>query len=332
MPDLSATKTWSYLATTTFERMSSFIADNVTARIFLLHALDQLKGIKQELQGGLDIRFRILKELATASDYTDLDTLSPSRANPATTAVYTWRQVYAPIVLSGRDMAINMGSDVAISNVLTLMLQAAEQGIRDRVGGSSGIFSTNGDSASGIQGLQDMLTHASNAQPTTGTSGGLSRATFTTWRNQVVDVANDFSATGYANLAELWLRCQRGDEVPDILVFTLSSYLNFIRNANSSIQYNLPLTSNEGILNVGFSNVNYNGAITGYDDGVAADMAYLLNSKYLHWVVHTNRNFELGPAIADRSVDGLTWYIYLMANLCISNMARQGLLRRADTN
>jgi len=107
---------------------------------------------------------------------------------------------------------------------------------------------------------------------------------------------------------------------------------NFIRNATGTLRFNVPLTSSEGILNLGFSNVNYNGAITGLDDGIAADMAYLLMSKYLHWVVHENRNYELGPAIADRTIDGLTWWIYLMANLCVSNMARQGLLRRADTN
>ena len=155
-----------------------FIADIITARIFLLHALAEIKGISQEVAGGLDIRFPVLKELATAEDYTDLDTGTPARASPATTAVYTWRQVRSPIVLSGRDMAVNLGSDRQVLNVLNLMVTSATQGIRDRVGGGSGIFSSNGDSASGIQGLQDMVTHTSNAQPTTGTSGGLSRVTF----------------------------------------------------------------------------------------------------------------------------------------------------------
>ena len=330
--DVSATKTWSYLATTTLERMSPLISDIVSSRIFLLHALDELKGVKKELAGGLDIRLRVIKELATAEDYTDLDTASPSRANPLTTAVYTWRQVRAPIVLSGRDMAINLHSDAAVSSVLTAMLNAAILGLRNRIGGSSGIFSTNGDSAAGIQGLQDMVTHAANAQPTTGTSGGISRATYSDWRNQVVDIANDFSANGYVELTRLWLQCQRGDEVPDICVFTLSSYLNFIRNALTTIRYDTPLTSNEGMLNVGFSNINFNGAITGHDAGVAADNIYLLMSKYLHWLVHENRNFEMGPAIADRTLDGLTWWVYFMGNLATDNPARQGLGRQGDTD
>jgi len=340
MPDVSSTKVWTYLATSTFERVAPFMADIITSRIFLLHASAELKGISQEVQGGLDIRFPVLKELATAEDYSDLAAGAPSRASPATTAVYTWRQVRSAIVLSGRDMAINLGSDRAVLNVLNMMVTAATQGIRDRVGGSSGIFSTNGDGATGIQGLQDMLTHSGNAQPTTGTSGGLNRATFPTWRNQVVDVANDFSANGYQGLAELWLRSQRGDEVPDILVMNLANYLNFLNNATptsssnfaSAGRVNIPATSNAAILNVGFSNVNYNGAITGLDDGVVADASYLINSKYYHWVIHENRNYELGPAIADRAIDGLTWWVYLMANQCISNMARHGLLRRGDTN
>src|SRR3990167_10528542 len=181
MPDLSATKTWTYLATSTFERIVPFIADIITARIFLLHALAEIKGISQEVAGGLDIRFPVLKELATAEDYTDLDTGAPSRASPATTAIYTWRQVRAPIVLSGRDMAVNLGSDASVSSVLTAMLNAAILGLRGQVGGANGIFSANGDGATGIQGLQNMVTHAANAQPTTGTSGGLNRATYADW-------------------------------------------------------------------------------------------------------------------------------------------------------
>lgn len=35
MPNLALTKTWNYLATTTIERISPFIADVVTGRVFL---------------------------------------------------------------------------------------------------------------------------------------------------------------------------------------------------------------------------------------------------------------------------------------------------------
>jgi len=323
---------WGNCATTTFERIPKFLSDIVTSRIFLLHALDTLKGIKSEVMGGLDIRFPVLKELATAVDYSDLDTLAPSRSSPATTAVYTWRQVAASAVLSGRDMAINLGSDTAILNVLNLMVTSAAQGLRSRIGGANGIYSTNGDSASGIQGLQDMVTHTSNATPTTGTSGGLSRVTFSDWRNQVSDVADDFSANGITAMHRLWTLTQRGDEVTDIIALTRLVYQNLLTATTSTIQFQMPRTSDEGTLNVGYSNVNYNGAITGIDDGIAADMGYFLMSKYTHWVIHPNANFTLGPAIADRTLDALTWWVKVMGNFCISNSARQGLLRRGDTN
>ena len=51
MPNLSLTKTWNYLATSTIERISPFISDVVTGRVFLLHVLDQ-SGMRQRVNGG----------------------------------------------------------------------------------------------------------------------------------------------------------------------------------------------------------------------------------------------------------------------------------------
>ena len=103
MPDLSLTKSWTYLAATTFERIAPFIADNVTSRIFLLHVLEQ-NGMKQTVNGGLQLVFPVFKELPAAQSYADLDTLDVSRANPVTTAIYNWKQLAVPVTISGRDM------------------------------------------------------------------------------------------------------------------------------------------------------------------------------------------------------------------------------------
>lgn len=335
MADLSLTKSWTYLAATTFERIAPFIADNITSRIFLLHILNE-SGMKQEVQGGLQLIFPVFKELPTASAYTDLDTLSVARANPTTVARYNWKQVAAPVTISGRDMVINSGSDVAITNVLTHFIEASEAAMREALDdATTGIHSTNDETSSGVTGLQNLITSTASATPTSGTAGGLDRSTFTFWRNNVVNVASTFATTGYAGMHNLYLQCTRGDETPDVIELTRSTYLNFLRNSTTNLRYNVqggPMVGNTGLLDVGWSAVSFLGAIMGYDDNVPANVGYFLNSKYVHYVVHPQRNIELGPFVMPVSQDAITAHIYWAGNLCMSNMSRQGLLLNGDTN
>lgn len=335
MPNLSLTKIWNYLAATTFERIAPFIADNITNRIFLLHILDQA-GQKQRVNGGLNLVFPVLKELPTAQAYSDMGNLDVSRADPATVAVYNWKQIAAPVTISGRDMLINSGSDVAIQKALRLFIEAAELSVRNALAdATTGIFSSNDEDAAGITGLQNLITHTSNATPTSGTAGNLSRATYTFWRNQVADVADDFSANGYYRMHDLYTLCTRGDETPNVICLTRATYLNFLRNATSTIRYNTPqqpATAVEGTLNVGWGNVTFLGATMGYDDACPADNGYMLNCKYVNWVCHTLRELELGPFVIPQTQDSISAHIFFAGNLCINNMARQGLLRRGDTD
>ena len=149
----------------------------------------------------------------------------------------------------------------------------------------------------------------------------------------MVDVANDFSANGYTSMNSLYTLTQRGDETTDIIVLTRLAYLNFINNATGTIRYNVPLTSSVGgNLDVGFSNITFLGAVMGHDDGVPADNGYFLNSKYVHYLVHPQRDMELGPMVMTPTQDALTGWVFHAGNLTMSNMGRQGLLRRGDTN
>ena len=178
MPNLSLSKVWNYLAVSTIERISPFISDVVTGRVFLLHILDQ-SGMRQRVNGGTQLVLRLLNELPTATDYSDLDTLNPSRANPVEAAVYNWKQFAVPVQISGRDMLISSGSDVAMTNILTLFVEAAIASARNHAGGANGIFSSNNEANRGITGIDTILSHTSNVAPTTGLVGQLDRATRT---------------------------------------------------------------------------------------------------------------------------------------------------------
>ena len=190
MAELGLTKQWTYLAANVFERISSFMADNITSRIFLLHVLDT-KGMKQMVRGGLNLVMRVVKELPGGQNYSDLGALAPARANPDTVAIYNWKQAAVPVQISGRDMIQNAGSDLAISSILTHFIEVAQLGMREHLGGTNGIFSSAGEGAAGFTGLQNLVTADANAQPSTGTAGNLNRATFSQiWERVGVVIAS----------------------------------------------------------------------------------------------------------------------------------------------
>ena len=329
---VSATKSWGYLATHTLERLRPVIADNVTGRIFLLHALRE-RGVEVNVPGGLEIVLPVFKELQTAEAYSDLDVLSVSRADPTTVARSQWKQLAVPLMISGRDMAINMGETTRVLSVLQTMVNSATLSLREGLANSTtGIFSALGDSDKGITGLQTILTHTSSSTPTSGTVAGLSRATYTFWRNQVANVSSDFSANGYTQMHTLYAACTRGDETPDIVVLTRNTYVNFVINATGTFNYNVPLTGRAGALDVGFSEVTFLGALVGFDDYCPANNGYFINSKYLHYVVHPDRNIEIGEFKAPTNQDALVSHALWMGNVVPSNMGRHGLLLNGDTN
>jgi len=334
MPNLSLLKTWDYLATSTLERISPYIADNATGRIFLLHVLEE-NGMKSSVMGGRQLVFPVFKELSTATAYTDLDLLTVARANPTTPAIYNWKQLAVPIQVSGRDMLINSGSDVAVSNLLVTFAETAIASLREGLDdATNGIHSSNDETVAGVTGLQNLLTHTANATPTSGTAGNLDRAVYTFWRNQVSDVANAFgtSSGGYAAMHALWTLCTRGDEVPDIIELTRLTFNNYVRNATTTIRLNTPLTSPGGVLDIGFGSVTFQTAIVGFDDYIPPDFGYFLCSKYVHWVTHPQRDVEVGSFVMTPTLDALSAHVFWAGNLCFSNMARHGVLRRGDTN
>ncbi len=71
------------------ELSSSDIFDNVSTRTSLLFAMRLMNAIVP-VGGRPHLRFNILKELPTTVGYSDLDTLTPTRADPVTSAVYEW--------------------------------------------------------------------------------------------------------------------------------------------------------------------------------------------------------------------------------------------------
>jgi len=310
---------------------SNVIFDNVSTRTSLLYAMKALGAIVR-VGGQPHLRFTIMKELPTAIGYTDLGVITPSRADPFTSVVYEWKTIGVPFQVSGLDMIKT--KDDGIENLLTRMIEAAEAGLREGLGGSTlGLYTNDGETTTtSLTGLQNIL----STSTTTGTVGQLSRASQANWRHQSGNVASDFSGNGLSIIRTLYRNCSRHDETPDVLVLTGSAMDNFEAALTNTIQVNLPVSEKgQGdslMMEAGFWNWRYKGALVFHDDAIPANSGYMLNFKYHKLYVREGRESEVSDLVKSRNYDDLTGWVFFAGNQCNTNLARNGLLQNADGN
>lgn len=328
---LSVTREYNRIFSIVRDQVEPLLFDNVTTRTSTLFRMKEMGAI-QTVGGRPHMRFNIVKELPTTAAYTDLDTISPVRADPVTSAIFEWKQLQCPVQVSGLDM-IKTGDGAEI-DLLEMFIQAAELSLRDALGGSSiGIFSDGNETdLDKVSGLQTFFTSST----TTGLVGALNRATTTVWQHQTQNVSSDFSSNGLTAFRSLYRTCSRFDEVPDSIALNGATLDNFERDLTSTFQVNLPIMDvgpgDQRMIDAGFGNIRYKGAVVYNDDGVPANAGYFLNlAKHIRLIIREGRNAEIGDFVKSGERDDLVSFILWAGNLVTTNLARGGLLQNGDT-
>ena len=324
----SVTRTYNRIFSIVRDEVQPLLFDNISTRTALLYRLKDMGAIIRT-GGKPHLRFNILKELPTTEAYTDLGIISPVRADPVTSGIFEWKQLQCPVQISGLDM-IKTGEGAEI-DLLEMFIQSAEISMREAIGGSTvGIFSDGDeDTLTKITGLQNFF----GTSTTTGTVGRLSRVTLSSWRHQSGNVAGTFDSTGLNVMTTLYRQCSRFDESPDSIVLTGAAWDNYIKETTRSFTVNMPITAgNEAMVEAGFPNVRFFGALLFADDGCPANRGYFLNlAKYIRLMVREGRDAEIGDFIKSREYDDLVTFVLWAGNLITTNLARGGVLLNADT-
>jgi hypothetical protein len=210
-----------------------------------------------------------------------------------------------------------------------MMIETAEESLKDGLANSTtGVMSANGESDVGITGLQNILQDST----TTGTVGGLSRATYSFWRHQSDTVATGFNTDGIPSMNNLFYSLVRGDEGPTVIIMTRATYINFARtmtmtSTNTAPQAQFMLTGPAVKADLSFEHLYFHGVPALFDDYCTAQRAYFLNLKYMKLLVHGERDITMRDFITPADQDALVGRIYWAGNLVCSNLSRQGLLQ-----
>lgn len=282
---------------TNIQSRTGELADNVTNNNALLRRLKDRGNVKT-FSGGNVILQEIMYNDSTTNNtnsYSGYEVLNVSQNSPISSAQFSITQYAAAVSISGLEMIQNSGKE-AIIDLLDGRMMVAEAQLANRIGADIYTDGT-GNSGKNITGLAAAVPDA----PTTGTYGGINRANYSFWRSQkfsgVTDGGSAVSASNIQSYMDsLAVQLIRGTDKPDLIVADSNYYRLYLQSMQSIQRVTDGGNSTQG---AGFASLKYYGAGMASDvvlDGgigsaATANHMWFLNTKYLMFRPHVDRNF-----------------------------------------
>ena len=330
---------------TTIQSRNEVLADNVSNNNALLRELKARANIKP-VSGGSVILEEIMYTDASqinANSYSGYEIINIAPNSPISAAQFNFAQYAAAVSISGLEMLQNSGKE-ALIDLITGRQDIAESQLMNRIDYDLYQDGT-GNASKNITGLAAAVPDT----PTTGTYGGISRVNFTMWRPTAYSgLTNGGGAVSAANIqtymTTLGLSLVRGSDKPDLWVAD-ATYFGFYVAALQDIQRITTdgnASSDKGALggpSLAFygggmaAKVVMGGGISGAvsstqaTSGATAAHMWALNTKYIYFRPHKDRNFV--PIGGDRqsvNQDAVVKLIGWAGNLTCSGAQFQGVL------
>ena len=312
---------------TTIQSRTGVIADNVTSNNALLMKLKQRGNIKTFSGGNT-----ILQELSFAANgnagwYSGYETLPIAAQDVISAAEYTIKQAACPVTISGLEQLQNAGKE-RIIDLIDARLDVAEASMANLI--NTGLYS-DGSAATNKQ-IDGLLKQV--ATTPTNVVGGIDRNTWTFWKNQVFKATTTGgAATTAANIQtyfnRLWASLVRGNDRPDLIMVDNIYWGFYMASLQAQQRFTGTETAKLGFVTIKFMDADVvldGGLIVSPNVATPASTAYFLNTKYMFYRPHAQRNMvPLSPGQRysvnqDAAVQILAW----AGNLTSSGLQFQG--------
>lgn len=297
------------LLSTTLANYRRELEDNVFSARPLTAWLTKRGNIRM-IRGGAKIVTPLIYGInETAKSYSGYDEIDTTEQEGITAAEYPWKQFAATVAISGIEEAMNNGDEEVI-DLLEAKIMQAEETIAEKF---DLMFMLDGTGNTGRDwfGLGLLVGN-------TGVVGGIDSATETWWRSYVEATAG---ALTVADLTKTYNTVSRGNDHPDLILTTQVLFEKY----ESLLQPQMRYTDTE-VGDAGFQNLLFKGATMMFDANVPTGIVYVLNSKYIKLVGHSDRWFTPTPFVRPNDVDARFSQILCYGNLTITNRARHGKL------
>lgn len=208
------------------------------------------------------------------TSYSYYDQLPVQQTNEFETVEYRWARVAGTAIISDQEEDENKGEAV-IFKLMKAKVDVLEESIKEKF--SEYLYAAGG--GTDPLGLAALIPD----DPTTGTLGGLNRATETQWRTSAYDFDGGLDPTNIEEafddvLMDLTLK---GDK-PDVILTGRNIFRNYRAAVRDKIVLNLSDTANgKRMMDLGFGGLSHQNIPMLYDEDCPVNKAYFINSKYL---------------------------------------------------
>jgi hypothetical protein len=301
------------ILSTTLKNYIPKLTDNIFSARPLFYALTNGQTIRR-ISGGAKIVVPIIYGTnSTAGSYDGTDTISTTAQTGISAAEYSWKQYAATVTISGIEEAKNNGEAQIIDLLEGKIFQTQETVIENM----NTMFFGNGtgNSSKDWLGLSALV-------GSTGSPGGIDATDSDNswWRSAVTNQGS--AAITVASMATLYNNCSVGNDQPTIIISGQNQYEAYEALLVGQIRY-----TDTDMADKGFQNLLFKGAPMTFDGTLAGEgKMYMLNTKYIQLVAHSDVWFKPTPFVRPTNQDAVYSQLLCYGELTTSNRARQGYM------
>ena len=245
------------------------------------------------------------------TSYEYYDTLPITQTNEFNTARYGWGRVAGSVIISEQEIDENRGA-AEIFKILKGKMQALEESIKEK-------FQTYLYGA-GTGKDPNGLALCIPDDPTTGTLGGINRATEPQWRTMAKDYNGSLTSTNIEEeFDDILLDMKQGkNEKPDLILCGRNIYKMYRKAVRDKISILADGTyAGKKMYDLGFDGVSFGGITMIYDEDCPSDKAYFINSTYLKMHVLKHVNMKVKELAAPWTQDCIGRRIIWQGQMCL---------------
>jgi hypothetical protein len=238
------------------------------------------------------------------ASYEYYDQLPVAQTNEFTTVNYTWSRVAGTVIISDQEEDENKG-EAQIFKILKAKMDVLEESIKEQF--STYLYAAGG--GTDPLGLASLIPD----DPTTGTLGGINRASETQWRTSSYNFAGALNSTNIEEafddvLLDLTLKGDR----PDLILCGRNIWRYYRAAVRDKVVLNLSDTANgKRMMDLGFGGLSHQNIPMLYDEDCPVNKVYFINSKYLRLHMLKGVNMKVknlaAPWDTDASGSRIVW-------------------------
>lgn len=314
------------LIATGIDNRTGEIADNVLGNNPITAYLKK-NGRVKTVSGGVTI----VEELSFTTNpnggaYEGYDPLPTAPADVISAAQYDWKQYAVPVMVSGKEEAINSGKE-ALIDLVESRIEVAQSTMANLQETDAYSDGTNWGGKA-LTGLKTLVEATATASQTT-VVGGISRATWSFWRNYYLSAATATNPAVQVAFNTAYPALTRGADSPDLIICGGTIWSRWL----NSLQL-LQRFTDSGSANLGFPTTKYMKADVVLGGGIGgvvdATHALFLNTKYLRWRPHGKRQYISLPQRNSFNQDAYVRILAWMGNMTCRGPQFQGRLVSSD--